>query len=116
MVGGQLDVRLLLAATQAGVLVQSTQRLPLGTGEPLACRSLPSAIQTNSLSLVRCNGFPMGFVIALAFGPGFWGRVIALLAALLVDFLPMGCNIGVLIGSIMGKVLAIGALLAGPRL
>src|SRR5690242_20734524 len=111
MVGGQLNVRLLLSATQAGVIVQSTQRLPLCAGKLLACCPLPSTILTSSLSLPRCNGLPMGFVIALAFGLGFWGRVIALLAALLVDFLPMGRNVGVLIGPIMGKVLAIGALL-----
>src|SRR5262245_8085489 len=108
MVGGQLDVRLLLSATQAGGIVQSTKRLPLGTGKLLACRPLPSAIVTNSLPFARGDRLPMGFGIALACGLGFWGRVIALLAALLVDFLPMGCQIGMLIFPIMGKVFAIG--------
>src|ERR1051326_6612141 len=116
MVGGQLNLRLLLAATQAGVIVQSTQRLPLCAGKLLACRPLPSAIETNSLSLPRGDGLPMFFDIALACGPGLRGRVIALLATLLVDFLPMGRQIGVLIGAIMGKVLAVGALLASSLL
>src|SRR5579871_53421 len=116
MVGGQLDVWRLLAATEAGVLVPRTQRLPLCTGKLLACCPLPRAIEPDSLPLDRCDGLPMGFDIALACGLGGWGRLIAHLAALLVDFLSMGRQIGVLVGSIMGKVLAIGSLLAGTTL